>query len=431
MHSATIQDSEMLFQLVGRKNSPWTKQLIVPERSNLTYFLYQGKKAPETILQLPSILKSLEEGEPGITLVYVQSIQEGSEIYVELLNYCEENNLVNFPAQDSQPDMPVSFLHSSLTEKKKVEIIERAIACKIKILVATSAAGAGINLPVVKFVGWGLDRQASGIIQSQGRTARNPFTGEGIVIWVYKPKIHGRRLSASSKVRELLQTDCLRRTINNWFSHGLPAVKLQNQPEFCCNLCMDDCVQESGCQICQTKLDKFKPQVSLINLPEAEKMLGSFLKSLHLNQATPTSTPHYCEESLAKEIVNHLKESQDVTQITDFLSIFSLGDEVTNAVSGFIKESRLGIQFTSSDLSEPASLGDSSSDSGSSTSSVSQDRDEEYFDSESDEEAEGFYQELDQEFESACEDEEEISIYSAIAINLHQVTSNNLVETDD
>ena len=387
MHSATVQDSEMLFQLVGRKNSPWTKQLIVPERPNLTYFLYHGKQAPETILQLPSILKSLEEDEPGITLVYVQSIQEGSDIFVALLKYCEENSLINFPAKDLHPDMPVAFLHSSLTDKKKSEIIERAIACKIKILVATSAAGAGVNLPVVKFVGWGLDRQASGIIQSQGRTARNPFTGEGIVIWVHNPKIHGRRLSAGSQVRELLQSDCFRRTINTWFSHGLPAAELQNQPEFCCKMCMDTCVQESGCQICQSKLDKFKPQVCLINVPEAEKMLASFLKTLDLNQARSTSTPNYCEESLAGEIVNHLKESQDTTQLADFLSIFSFGDKITNAVSDFIKESML-VQFTSSDPSEPAFYVNSSSDSDRS-SAVTEDLDEEYFDSESDEEAGG------------------------------------------
>ena len=245
MHSATIPNIEILCQLVGRKNSPWTKQLLVPERSNLTYFLLEGKSAPESILHLPIILKSLEGNEEGITLVYVQSIKEGSNIFMSILNYCEESNLIKFPTTEAAPILPVSFLHSSLTEEKKVEIIEKAMSCKIKILIATSAAGAGINLPVVRFVGWGLDREPSGIIQSQGRTARKPFIGEGLVIWAHSSKNHGHRLPKSSKVRELLKTDCLRKTMNTWFSHGTPIVESQNPPELCCNLCMVACVEKS------------------------------------------------------------------------------------------------------------------------------------------------------------------------------------------
>ena len=63
MHSATIENIGMLCQLVGRKNSPWSEQLVVPDRTNLTYFLYQGKNAPSSILQLPSISKCLEEND--------------------------------------------------------------------------------------------------------------------------------------------------------------------------------------------------------------------------------------------------------------------------------------------------------------------------------------------------------------------------------
>ena len=379
MHSATIPNIEMLCQLVGRKNSSWTRQLLVPERSNLTYFLFEGKSAPESILHLPIILKCLEENEEGITLVYVQSIKEGSNIFMSILNYCEENNLIKYPTNEAEPILPVSFLHSSLTEEKKIEIIEKAISCKIRILIATSAAGAGINLPVVRFVGWGLDREPSGIIQSQGRTARNPFTGEGVVIWAHSSKNHGHRLPKSSQVRELLKTDCLRKTINTWFSHGTPVDENQNPPEFCCNFCMAACVEKSDCETCKTKLDKFKPTVLPVDTCEVEKMLTEFLKSLAINEVTPSNTPSYSEESLATEIIKNVKECQDLEQSKDFLAIFSLGDKVTEQIVNFLKDSK--VHCLVSEMCDSSST--SSSDSGDSSSTGSLDTGNEYFDGES------------------------------------------------
>ena len=381
MHSATIENIDDLFQLVGRKNSPWSKQLIVPERPNLTYLLYSGKNAPDNILQLPCIKKCLlEEVMQGITMIYVQTIQEGSAIYISILDFCEKNNLINFPSHETSPNLPVSFLHSSLTEEKKTEIIEKATTCQIKILVATSAAGAGINLPVVQFVGWGLDRLPSGIIQSQGRTARNPYTGEGIVIWTHNPKLHGRRLAASSKVREVLRSDCFRRTTNNWFSHGQPYPDHLNQPEFCCSICMAACVEKSGCQTCRLKLEQFKPTLLLDNT-EAESVLTDFLKTLTINTVGPRSTPNYLEESLSKEIVKHLrdKECEDQDETLEFLSIFSLGDIVMDKIFKFIR-SKMFVSLSKCDglFSETASESSESS-----CSSVPGDISDEYFDTES------------------------------------------------
>ena len=373
MHSATIENIGMLCQLVGRKNSPWSEQLVVPDRTNLTYFLYQGKNAPSSILQLPSISKCLEENDEGITLIYVQSVKEGSEIYITLLNYCEDNFLIKFPTREAA-NIPVSFLHSNLTEDKKKEIMVKAISCNIKILIATSAAGAGINLPVIRFVGWGLDRNPSGLIQSQGRTARKPFKGEGVVIWVHNSKLHGHRVPASSKVRELLQTNCIRRTSNSWFSHGRPVPENPNPPEYCCSLCMEACVAKSGCQTCQDKLEQFKPRHIFVKYLEAEKSLSIFLRSLHLNQVTPDTTPIYSEESLAQEIIRNLRENEDPQPRLEFLSIFNLGDKVTEEIVKFVEKLSLDNQVELSYTSESAS--DSSCDSD--LSEV-----DEYFDSES------------------------------------------------
>ena len=353
MHSATIQNKEMLYQLVGRKHSPWSTQLLVPERSNLTYFLFAGKNAPNSILQLPTIQLCLTEQEPGLTLIYVQSVQDGSDIFISILNYCEESNLIQYPARGVEPTLPVAFLHSNLSEEKKREMIVKASSNNLKILIATSAAGCGINLPVVRFIGWGLDRTTSGIIQSQGRTARNPYTGEGIVIWVHNSKLHGRRVPLESKVREVLQTGCLRNLFNGWFSHGQSFGERWNLPEYCCSLCMAACVEESNCQTCEDKLAKYKPKQILSNIPDFEKVLIDFLKSLSINEQTPVSSPNYCEESLAGEIVKHVKESQNIDELPDFLSIFTLRDSVTSKIADFVVNSVDQFLFHSS-LKSPA-----------------------------------------------------------------------------
>ena len=78
-----------------------------------------------------------------------------------------------------------------MTAEKKTEILTDAANCELNVLIATSAAGAGINLPVVGFVGWGLDKLTSGIIHSQGRAGRYPLQGEATVILVHNPVCKG------------------------------------------------------------------------------------------------------------------------------------------------------------------------------------------------------------------------------------------------
>ena len=401
MHSATIENKEQLYQLVGRKFSPWENQLVVPERSNLTYFLFTGTDAPNNILQLPSILKCLDAEEPlqGITLVYVQSIKEGSDIYLTLLDYCEKKNLISFPTDKARCNCPVLFLHSNLTEEKKAEVMEEAMRYNIKILVATSAAGAGINLPVVQFVGWGLDRQPSGIIQSQGRTARYPYQGEGIVIWVHKPKLHGRRLDSSSKVRKLLEKNCFRKTINSWFNHDLPNDELSNPPEVCCSNCMALCMENSDCQRCKVKMEQFSPKFSPYN-SDAVKVLTNFLKTLSLNQNLPESAPRYSEESMSQEIVRHITDSEDsklqgtltvqtsrreavANETIDFLKIFSVGETLTQKIGNYINLELIPMLTISPDLSSECT-GECASDTSSESCSSSKyyGESDEYFDSE-------------------------------------------------
>ena len=91
LHSATIENLESIFKLLGRKDSAWSKQLELPERNNLTYLVFTGKKAPHHILQLPSIKRALlEKEQTGVTLIYVQRVSDGSEIFLVLGEFCDK-----------------------------------------------------------------------------------------------------------------------------------------------------------------------------------------------------------------------------------------------------------------------------------------------------------------------------------------------------
>ena len=83
-HSATIENFDLLFSFFGRKNSVWKTQIQSPNRMNLTFYLLKGPDAPVNILQLPYVRNVLEADFDGITLIYVQRISDGNDIFLSL-----------------------------------------------------------------------------------------------------------------------------------------------------------------------------------------------------------------------------------------------------------------------------------------------------------------------------------------------------------
>ena len=84
----------------------------------------------------------------GALLIFVQKLDEGSKIFCSLNEYAIENNLISWPSRSGKPIRPVAFLNANLTKSRKEEIIGDVLANKVKILVATSSVGAGVNLPI-------------------------------------------------------------------------------------------------------------------------------------------------------------------------------------------------------------------------------------------------------------------------------------------
>ena len=168
LHTATAKDLDKLFTLLGRKNSVWLKQIVIPERENLTYYLIDGKNVSD-IKQFKFVTKHLDDKGAGALLIYVHKLEEGSKIYYILNEYANENGLITWSSKSGKAVKPVAFLNANLTSARKEEIITEVIEGKVQVLVATSSVGSGVNLPFRTLLGWGLDPEAAGLVQASGR----------------------------------------------------------------------------------------------------------------------------------------------------------------------------------------------------------------------------------------------------------------------
>ena len=191
LQTATAVDLEKVFALLGKKDSSWVKNIKLPERRNLVYYIFSGKHAPSNIFQFACVSEFLEieSDNPGALLIYVQRVEDGSDIYFEINEFCTEKNIPKIPHKR------FAFLHANLEDERKREILKNTIEGKVKILIATSAVGNGVNLPIFQTILWGLDPEPSGVIQASGRTARHPNNSEGVVIMVGNLLVYGMHLN--------------------------------------------------------------------------------------------------------------------------------------------------------------------------------------------------------------------------------------------
>ena len=146
-----------------------------------------------------------------------------------------------------------------------------------------------------------------------------------------------------------------------------------------------ECSKTSDCESCNKMLSdhsKDKDNVADVNL--AAKKLAEFLKTLSLNDEQNTSVI-LNEDSLATEIVSKLKETEDIEEILDFLSAFSLSQEQCSNIRDFLNKdfgmTRCSRKLTKNPNFDLTLEDDSDLDAESSNYSVC----EEYFDSDCEE----------------------------------------------
>ena len=154
LQTATAVKLSQVFALLGKKDSAWKKNIMLPERNNLVYYLFSGKNAPSKIFQFKCVPEFLAMNDltPGALLIYVQRVEDGCDIYCEINEFCTVKKLQRIPVKQ------FAFLHANLEEDCKRQILNNTKQGKVKVLIATSAVGNGVNLPILQTILWGLDR---------------------------------------------------------------------------------------------------------------------------------------------------------------------------------------------------------------------------------------------------------------------------------
>jgi hypothetical protein len=149
----------------------------------------------------------------------------------------------------------------------------------------------------------------------------------------------GVRLPTESPVRELITSQCLRQTMNQWFAHG-QQVQHDLLPEHCCSACMSKCSAETGCEMCDAKLKVFEPVRKQMNSTHSDyvKFIAQMLTNLKFNDKTPDETPPYNPDSLAEAMVDNLAEFKNLQIFKDFLELFSLGEEISKVLLDSVEE---------------------------------------------------------------------------------------------
>ena len=143
---------------------------------------------------------------------------------------------------------------------------------------------------------------------------------------------------------------------------------------------MESCVNLSGCETCLVKLRLNSPKTEIVPSKAMILSLKDFLLTLNINDQVSSSTPTYSEETLAAVILQNLARFNFISDVVDYLKIFSFESEINELVAEFIMsrckdslvEKTICSEEVSDDDSEVTSDEEKESDSS------------EYFDSDSD-----------------------------------------------
>ena len=139
----------------------------------------------------------------------------------------------------------VGIYHAHTHSKYKERVLSsvKSLSRTIRVVIATTALGMGVNFPDVKYiVHAGPERSLVDYIQAAGRAGRNGVRAHDIEIY------HGNQLAqCAADAKEFVRTDgCIRKALfRNFSSNVLPVQPLHD----CCSNCAAHCnCQQENCE---------------------------------------------------------------------------------------------------------------------------------------------------------------------------------------
>ena len=95
-------------------------------------------------------------------------------------------------------------------------------------------------------------------------------------------------------------------------------------------------MESCGCEKCLEKLKINSPETEILPSKGMITALKDLLCKLDINEVVPASSPQYDEETLAIVIMQNVSKFKEVSDILEYLKIFSLEPDINRLVSKFI-----------------------------------------------------------------------------------------------
>ena len=306
-----------------------TKEILVsPDRKNIMYHVEQVKKGEEMdkLMWLVNVAKRNGLSTPK-TIIFCNTYNEIAAVFVYLLRMLQDDVYVL-----GQPKIPanriVGIFHSMTLKKYKDRVMDsfKVNAGNVRIVLASSALGMGVNFPDVRYVvHLGPARSIVDHVQQSGRAGRDGKQAYNFVITTGQKLAH-----CETDVKNFAKTnDCFRKALLKPLDLPVDSVNpLHNCCSNCKKMCTcngNDCSSEelpfTQCNInSQEKSTRLVTEEDKTVLEEALKEFQSFLNTDHM---TLVGCTHGFTDELIKDIVINASSIFSLDDILSTHPIFS------------------------------------------------------------------------------------------------------------
>ena len=312
--------------------------ILSPERANIRHTVMKVTK--NVYLQhfrwVAEMVKTDGVNTPK-TIIFCTSLSDVAKLVSNL--FAMLGDALYEPGKPHHPsNRLVGIYHAHTHSKYKERVLSsfKSLSGTIRVVIATTAFGMGVNFPDVKYiVHAGPERSLVDYIQAAGRAGRNGERAHDVVIY------HGNQLAQCAvDVKEFVPTDgCIREALFRNFSSNV----LRVQPlHDCCSNCAAHCnCQQENCEELLPFLKPTGGEEENLNLRESDvtseerktfkKALMEEKARLDLGQQSvfEAALAHGFSTELVRAVTADCEHIFTVDYLTENLPIFNIKHAVT------------------------------------------------------------------------------------------------------
>ena len=212
-----------------------------PEKANVHYSVVMNANFEEYLSTITEEL-TLHRTVLPKTIIFCRKLIDCSKVYLQIRHTLGEN----FTDPPSSPDTHdfhmVSMYHSAATEKAKGNILRTFCTdtSKLRILIATTAFGLGVDCPDIRrVIHWGPPNDLDAYVQETGRGGRDGKPCKAILLYGHISKFTGQDIRNFASIET-----CRRVHLFRAFLKG-EDVMPRHPGCTCCDICTKQCECEN------------------------------------------------------------------------------------------------------------------------------------------------------------------------------------------